>query len=121
MLGTYFNVVSLGFLFLLFSSWVAYVMFEDTEQGKTIFTSFGTTLYQTFVLFTTSNNPDAWIPAYKASRCFKSQLAKQVSEKDRTRKRILRKVFNLTDKNNCGYLNKEQCIHQFEELNKYSS
>ncbi|KAI8007666.1 Two pore calcium channel protein 1A [Camellia lanceoleosa] len=146
MLSTYFNVVALGFLFLLFSSWVAYVMFEDTEQGKTVFTSFGTTLYQMFVLFTTSNNPDAWIPAYKASRwyclyfvlyvllgvyfvtnlilavvydSFKSQLAKQVSEKDRTRKRILGKVFNLIDKNNCGYLNKEQCIHLFEELNKY--
>ncbi|CAL5342606.1 unnamed protein product [Camellia sinensis] len=146
MLSTYFNVVALGFLFLLFSSWVAYVMFEDTEQGKTVFTSFGTTLYQMFVLFTTSNNPDVWIPAYKASRwyclyfvlyvllgvyfvtnlilavvydSFKSQLAKQVSEKDRTRKRILGKVFNLIDKNNCGYLNKEQCIHLFEELNKY--
>ncbi|KAL7215999.1 hypothetical protein ACSBR1_028029 [Camellia fascicularis] len=146
MLSTYFNVVALGFLFLLFSSWVAYVMFEDTEQGKTVFTSFGTTLYQMFVLFTTSNNPDAWIPAYKASRwyclyfvlyvllgvyfvtnlilavvydSFKSQLAKQVSEKDRTRKRILGKVFNLIDKNNCGYLNKEQCIHLFEELNNY--
>ncbi|CAL5379500.1 unnamed protein product [Camellia sinensis] len=103
MLSTYFNVVALGFLFLLFSSWVAYVMFEDTEHGKTVFTSFDTALYQMFVLFTTSNNPDAWIPAYKASRCFKSQLAKQVSEKDCTRKIILGKVFNLIHKNNCGY------------------
>lgn len=52
-------------LFLLFSSWLAYVIFEDTEQGKTIFTSYGTTLYQMFILYTTSNNPDVWIPAYK--------------------------------------------------------
>lgn len=59
------SLQALGLLFLLFSSWVAYVMFEDTQQGKTVFTSFGTTLYQMFVLFTTSNNPDVWIPAYK--------------------------------------------------------
>lgn len=56
---------ALGLLFLLFSSWIAYVMFEDTDQGKTVFTSYGTTTYQMFVLFTTSNNPDVWIPAYK--------------------------------------------------------
>ncbi|CAL5391575.1 unnamed protein product [Camellia sinensis] len=90
MLSTYLNILALGLLFLLFSSWIAYVMFEDTEQGKTVFTSFGTTLYQMFVLFTTSNNPDVWIPAYK--------LAKQVAEKDRMRNRTLGKAFNLIDK-----------------------
>ncbi|XP_058220116.1 two pore calcium channel protein 1B isoform X1 [Rhododendron vialii] len=146
MLSTYFNVVALGLLFLLFSSWVAYVMFEDTEQGKTIFTSFGTTLYQMLILFTTSNNPDVWIPAYKTSRwfclffilyvllgvyfvsnlilavvydSFKSQLVKQVAEKDRMRKRILGKAFNLIDKNDQGYLDKDQCILLFEALNTY--
>ncbi|GFS41135.1 two-pore channel 1 [Actinidia rufa] len=46
-------------------------------------------------------------------------LAKQVVEKDRTRTRILEKAFNLIDKNNLGYLNKDQCIRLFEELNKY--
>ncbi|KAL0288721.1 UNVERIFIED_CONTAM: Two pore calcium channel protein 1A, partial [Sesamum angustifolium] len=127
-------------------SWLAYVIFEDTEQGKTIFTSYGATLYQMFILFTTSNNPDVWIPAYKASRwyclffvlyvlvgvyfvtnlilavvydSFKSELVKQVAEKDRTRTRILKKAFNLIDNNNLGYLNKDQCIRLFEELNKY--
>ncbi|KAJ9170953.1 hypothetical protein P3X46_019012 [Hevea brasiliensis] len=70
MLGTYVNVLALWLLFLLFSSWLAYVMFEDTQQGKTVFTSYGTTLYQMFVLFTTSNNPDVWIPAYKDSRWY---------------------------------------------------
>ncbi|XP_030929792.1 two pore calcium channel protein 1A-like isoform X6 [Quercus lobata] len=64
-LDTYLNVLALGLLFLLFSSWLAYVMFEDTQQGKIVFTSYGTTLYQMFILFTTSNNPDVWIPAYK--------------------------------------------------------
>ncbi|GMN53797.1 hypothetical protein TIFTF001_022926 [Ficus carica] len=125
MLGTYLNVMALSLLFLLFASWVAYVMFEDTQQGKTLFTSYGTTLYQMFVLFTTSNNPDVWIPAYKASRwyclyfvlyvllgvyfvtnlilavvydSFKSELVKQVFEMDEMRKRTLKKAFNLLDK-----------------------
>ncbi|KAL3631549.1 mitochondrial thiamine pyrophosphate transporter [Castilleja foliolosa] len=146
MLGTYLNVLALWLLFLLFSSWLAYVIFEDTVQGKTLFTSYGTTLYQMFVLFTTSNNPDVWIPAYKASRwyslffvlyvllgvyfvtnlilavvydSFKDQLVKQVVEKDRNRTRILKKAFNLIDNENLGHLNKDQCIRLFEELNKY--
>ncbi|OWM78652.1 hypothetical protein CDL15_Pgr002823 [Punica granatum] len=146
MLGTYFNILALLLLFLLLSSWVAYVMFEDTQQGKTEFTSYGATLYQIFVLFTTSNNPDVWIPAYKLSRwyalffvlfvllgvyfvtnlilavvydSFKGELAKQVSEMDHSRKRILAKAFSLIDEDSAGSLNKKQCISLFEELNKY--
>lgn len=146
MIVTYLNVLALGLLYLLFSSWLAYVMFEDTEQGKKVFTSFGATTYQMFVLFTTSNNPDVWIPAYKVSRwyslffvlyellgvyfvtnlilavvydSFKDQLAKQIGEKDRMRKRILKKAFNLIDENAYGSLNIDQCIHLFEELNRY--
>ncbi|CAA3015964.1 two pore calcium channel 1B [Olea europaea subsp. europaea] len=146
MLPTYCNILALWLLFLLFSSWLAFVIFEDTEQGKTLFTSYGTTLYQLFVLFTTSNNPDVWIPAYKSSRwyclffvlyillgvyfvtnlilavvydSFKSELVKQVAKKDRMRMRILTKAFNLIDNNDLGYLNKDQCIRLFEELNKY--
>ncbi|MED6154975.1 mitochondrial thiamine pyrophosphate transporter [Stylosanthes scabra] len=146
MVGTYLNVLALGLLFLLFASWVAYVMFEDTIQGKTVFTSYGATLYQIFVLFTTSNNPDVWVPAYKASRwyclyfviyvllgvyfvtnlvlavvydSFKSELVKQVFKMDRMRTAMLEKAFNLLDTHSTGYLNKEQCIRLFEELNKY--
>ncbi|CAI9782265.1 unnamed protein product [Fraxinus pennsylvanica] len=146
MLPTYSNILALWLLFLLFSSWLAFVIFEDTKQGKTVFTSYGTTLFQMFVLFTTSNNPDVWIPAYKSSRwsclffvlyvllgvyfvtnlilavvynSFKSELVKQVAEKDRVRMRILKKAFNLIDNNDLGYLNKDQCIRLFEELNKY--
>ncbi|KAL9268653.1 Two pore calcium channel protein 1A-like protein [Drosera capensis] len=146
MLWTYLNVLALWLLFLLFSSWVAYVIFEDTVQGEMVFTSYGTTLYQMFVLFTTSNNPDVWLPAYKASRwyclffmlyvllgvyfvtnlilavvydSFKDQLAKQVVERDCMRRRILVKAFNLIDRRSLGYLNKEQSMHLFEELSKY--
>ncbi|PIN14203.1 hypothetical protein CDL12_13171 [Handroanthus impetiginosus] len=146
MLGTYLSVLALWLLFLLFSSWLAYVIFEDTEQGRTLFNSYGSTLYQMFVLFTTSNNPDVWIPAYKASRwyslffilyvllgvyfvtnlilavvydSFKGELVKQVAEKDRARTRILKKAFNLIDENNLGYLNKDECVRLFEELNRY--
>ncbi|XP_034210285.1 two pore calcium channel protein 1 isoform X5 [Prunus dulcis] len=46
-------------------------------------------------------------------------LAKQVSEMDQSRKSILKKAFNLLDKDNVGSLNKDQCIQLFEELNKY--
>ncbi|KAK3184137.1 hypothetical protein Dsin_031423 [Dipteronia sinensis] len=146
MVVTYLNVLALGLLFLLFSSWLAYVFFEDTQQGKIVFASYGTTLYQMFVLFTTSNNPDVWIPAYKDSRwyslffvlyvllgvyfvtnlilavvydSFKDQLAKQVSKMDRMRRRMLEKAFNVIDKDNVGFLDKKQCIRLFEELNKY--
>ncbi|XP_031253389.1 two pore calcium channel protein 1 [Pistacia vera] len=133
MLGMYLNVLALGLLFLLIASWVAYVMFEDTQQGKTVFTSYGTTLYKMLILFTTSNNPDVWIPAYKDNPqmkvtnlilavvydSFKGQLAKQVSDMDRMRKSILGKAFNLIDKDNVGSLDKEQCIQLFQELNKY--
>uniref|UniRef100_A0A1D1Y9M5 Two pore calcium channel protein 1A n=3 Tax=Anthurium amnicola TaxID=1678845 RepID=A0A1D1Y9M5_9ARAE len=148
MMGMYLNVLALWLLFILFSSWLAYVMFEDTQQGKILFSSFGTTLYQMFVLFTTSNNPDVWIPAYKSSRwsclffvlyvligvyfitnlilavvydSFKVQLAQQVAEMDSMRIRILRKAFSTIDKHNHGFLNKNQCICLFKELNKYRS
>ncbi|WVZ69278.1 hypothetical protein U9M48_018091 [Paspalum notatum var. saurae] len=147
-IGTYLNVLALSLLFLLFASWLAYVTFEDTPQGKTIFTSYGTTLYQMFVLFTTSNNPDVWVPAYKSSRwyalfiviyvllgvyfltnlilaviydSFKEQLAKQLAQVDSIRKNILQKAFDLIDTNGQGYLNKEQCISLLDELNKYRS
>ncbi|KAL8506571.1 hypothetical protein ACS0TY_017457 [Phlomoides rotata] len=146
MLLTYLNVLALLLLFLLFSSWLAYVIFEDTEQGRTIFTSYGRTLYHMFILFTTSNNPDVWIPAYKASRwhslffvlyvllgvyfvtnlvlavvydSFKGELVKQVAGKDRKRTRILKKAFNIIDEDNLGYLSIDQCIRLFEELNRY--
>ncbi|CAM8884818.1 unnamed protein product [Rhodiola kirilowii] len=146
MLGTYLNVMVLGLLFLLFSSWLAYVIFEDTQQGKQVFPTYGATLYNMLILFTTSNYPDVWIPAYKASRwyclffilyvllgvyfvtnlilavvydSFKSELAKQVGEMDNMRKKNLAKAFNLIDDRKVGYLQKEQCIQLFEELNKY--
>lgn len=146
MLDTYLNILALGLLFLVFASWVAYVIFEDTIQGKTVFNSFSTTLYQMFLLFNTANNPDVWVPAYKSSRSsilffvlfvligvyfvtnlilavvydsFKSELVKQVSEMDRMRRAMLEKSFNLLDTHKIGYLNKDQCIRLFEELNKY--
>ncbi|ESQ38037.1 hypothetical protein EUTSA_v10029480mg [Eutrema salsugineum] len=124
MLGTYLNIL----------------------QGLTVFTSYGVTLYQMFILFTTSNNPDVWIPAYKSSRwsslffvlyvligvyfvtnlilavvydSFKEQLAKQVTGMDRMKRRMLEKAFGLIDTDNTGVINKEQCIKLFEELTNY--
>ncbi|XP_071700865.1 two pore calcium channel protein 1A [Rutidosis leptorrhynchoides] len=146
MIGTYLNVLALWALFLLFSSWLAYVIFEDTQQGTTVFVSYPVTLYQMFVLFTTSNNPDVWIPAYKSSRwssiffvlyvllgvyfvtnlvlavvydSFKGELVKQVAAKDAMRKKILLKAFILIAGDADGSLNQKQCIELFEELNNY--
>nr|ATG70803.1 ATCCH1 fatty acid oxygenation upregulated 2 [Juniperus scopulorum] len=146
MVAVYLDVLALMVLFLLFSSWLAYIMFEDTKQGKLIFTSYGETLCQMFVLFTTSNNPDVWIPAYKSSRIsclffmlyilfgvyfvtnlilavvydsFKKQLAKQVAEMDKMRNRTLETAFTLLDENKCGFLDKDQCAELFQALNMY--
>ncbi|CAI9279992.1 unnamed protein product [Lactuca saligna] len=146
MFTTYLNVLALWLLFLLFSSWLAYVIFEDTQQGTTIFVSYSATLYQMFVLFTTSNNPDVWIPAYKSSRwssiffilyvllgvyfvtnlilavvydCFKSELVKQVGEKDQMKTQMLGTAFRLIDEKDFGFVDRDQCIQLLEELNRY--
>ncbi|KAI3499044.1 hypothetical protein L1887_34836 [Cichorium endivia] len=146
MLTTYLNILALWLLFLLFSSWLAYVIFEDTQQGTTIFVSYPATLYHMFVLFTTSNNPDVWIPAYKSSRwssiffvlyvllgvyfvtnlvlavvydCFKLELVKQVGEKDQMKTRMLNTAFRFIDERVIGFVDKDQCIQLLGELNKY--
>ncbi|XP_042976295.1 two pore calcium channel protein 1A-like isoform X2 [Carya illinoinensis] len=120
MLGTFLNVLALGLLFLLFSTWLAYVIFEDTQQGTTEFTSYGTTLYQMFVLFTTSNNPDVWIPAYKDSRwyCLFFVLYVLLGVYFVTNL-ILAVVYDSFKGQNRGFIDKQQCILLFEELNKY--
>ncbi|XLU50083.1 hypothetical protein S245_044897, partial [Arachis hypogaea] len=46
-------------------------------------------------------------------------LVKQVFEMDHMRRAMLEKAFNLLDTHSTGYLNKDQCIKLFEELNKY--
>nr|CAD1834441.1 unnamed protein product [Ananas comosus var. bracteatus] len=143
MFGMYLNVLALSLLFLLFASWLAYVTFEDTQQGWTVFTSYGATLYQMFVLFTTSNNPDVWIPAYKNSRwsslffvlyvllavyfltnlilavvyeSFKGQLAKQIVEMDSVRKSILEKAFSLIDNYFSDMAVGLSCVAQFNDV-----
>lgn len=140
------DIVALFLLFLLFSSGLAFVLFEDTQQGKTYFSTYGNTLYQMFILFTTSNNPDVWLPAYKASRftclffilyilfgvyfitnlilavvydSFKEQLAKLVKERKSKQAKILEAAFNFLDDQRRGYLDIEQCASLFKALNKY--
>ncbi|GJW79281.1 two pore calcium channel protein 1 isoform X2 [Tanacetum coccineum] len=46
-------------------------------------------------------------------------LVKQVCWKDEMRKRILKRAFDLIDKDGVGHLDKEQCIILFKELNAY--
>ncbi|CAM6101096.1 unnamed protein product [Calypogeia fissa] len=140
------DVAALTLLFVLFSSWLAYVLFEDTLQGQEVFTSYIQTLYQMTVLFTTSNNPDVWLPAYKQSRfsslffiiyiligvffitnlvlavvydSFKGQLANYLVGVEKTRSEILDTTFNLLDEDGKGSLDLHQCSRLFKELNQY--
>ncbi|RZC47818.1 hypothetical protein C5167_040764 [Papaver somniferum] len=119
-----------------------------TQQGRTTFYSFGVTMYQMFLLFNRSNDPDVWIPAYKESRWyslffilyillgvfflsnlilavvydrFKAQLAGQVAKKDKLRTRILTKAFNLIDTDMESMITKGQLYRLIEELNKFRS
>ncbi|KAG0562969.1 hypothetical protein KC19_9G186300 [Ceratodon purpureus] len=140
------DIAALLGLYLLFSSWLAYVLFEDTVQGNIVFTTYSTTLYQMSILFTTSNNPDVWLPAYKSSRftslffilyilfgvyfimnlilavvydSFKGQLAKLLINEEDKRQRVLGAAFSLLDDQRRGYLDARQCAKLFGELNKY--
>lgn len=140
------DIVALFLVFLLFSSCLAFVLFEDTEQGRIYFSTYGNTLYRMFVLFTTSNNPDVWLPAYKAFRSscfffilyilfgvyfitnlilavvydsFKEQLVILIRERRSKRKRILQAAFTLLDIERRGYLDTVQCNLLFKALNKY--
>ncbi|KAH7288344.1 hypothetical protein KP509_31G023000 [Ceratopteris richardii] len=145
-IGKVLDIVVLSILFLLFSSVLAFVLFEDTEQGKEYFSSYGSTLYQMFVLFTTSNNPDVWLPAYKAFRSsclffilyilfgvyfitnlilavvydsFKEQLAALVKGRRCKRNNSLQAAFNLLDVEKRGFLDSVQVVSLFKSLNKY--
>jgi two pore calcium channel protein len=98
------------------------------------------------ILYTTSNNPDVWIPAYKESRysaiffvlyilfgvyfitnlvlavvydSFKGQLANLVVEAENARQGVLSAAFDLLDDQNRGYLDIQQCGKLFKELNSY--
>lgn len=140
------DIVVLFVLFLMFSSVLAFVLFEDTEQGTVYFSTYGLTLYQMFVLFTTSNNPDCWLPAYKAIRSsclffilyilfgvyfitnlilavvydsFKEQLVAVLKDQRRKRKSVLQQAFNILDVESRGFLDVVQCVSLFKALNKY--
>ncbi|KAF2576048.1 hypothetical protein F2Q70_00000174 [Brassica cretica] len=116
------------------------------EARSRIFWTSRLNLVKMFILFTTSNNPDVWIRAYKSSRwsslffvlyvligvyfvtnlilavvydSFKEQLAKQVSGMDQMKRRMLEKAFGLIDKDKTGQIDKEQCIKLFEQLTNY--
>ncbi|KAL4577551.1 hypothetical protein LXL04_013660 [Taraxacum kok-saghyz] len=99
MLYTYLNVLALWLLFLLFSSWLAYVIFEDTQQGTRVFMSYLSTLYHMFVLFTTSNNLDVWIPAYKSSRWYSIFfiLYEHVLSERKRREKLAQRFMSLSD------------------------
>ncbi|KAL3701109.1 hypothetical protein R1sor_019131 [Riccia sorocarpa] len=145
-LPDFLDATNLLALFILFSSWLGYVLFQDTDQGREVFTSFGRTLYGMTVLFTTSNNPDLWLTAYKQARSsglffilyilvgvyfitnlvlaiiyesFKEQLAEHFLQMDEKGIECLDKAFRLLDEQKTGYLSLNQCFALFEKLKDY--
>ncbi|KAL3701106.1 hypothetical protein R1sor_019128 [Riccia sorocarpa] len=145
-LPDFFDVATLLVLFVLFSSWLGYILFEDTVQGTEVFTSFPATVYGMSILFTTSNNPDLWLTAYKQARIsslffivyiligvyfvtnlvlavvydsFKGQLAEHFMSLEQRRNELLKTTFNLLDEHKTGFLDVRQCSALFKELNNY--
>ncbi|KAL2650542.1 hypothetical protein R1flu_018670 [Riccia fluitans] len=145
-LPDFIDVAALLSLFILFSSWLGYILFEDTVQGKEVFTSYMLTLYGMTILFTTENNPDLWLPAYKQAPIssvffilyiligvyfmtnlvlaviydsFKGQLAEHFMQEEQRKDELLKITFNLLDQDERGYLDVKQCSALFRELNNY--
>ncbi|KAJ0879208.1 putative EF-hand domain, Ion transport domain, EF-hand domain pair protein [Helianthus annuus] len=137
MVGTYLNVLALWLLFLLFSSWLAYVILKipNRELHSFFLTLLPCTrclfflphpTIQTFG-FLPTNHQDGLrfffvlyvlLGVYFVTNLvlavvydsFKAELVKQVCSKDEMRTRILRRAFDLIVKKGTDYLDKEQCI-----------
>jgi len=68
-------IASLVICVLLFT-WVGVILFarscalgvQCVDEGSKHFNTWGESIASMWVLFTTANNPDVWLPAYKASR-----------------------------------------------------
>lgn len=141
----YLDMIVFLSVFLIFSSWLAYILFEDTPQGD-IFSNYFTTFYHMHVLLQSQNSPDEWLPAYKNSRLsavffvlylifglyfimnmvlavifdsFKDRLREGYKE-ERTRQILtLNYVFDLLDEEKKGFLDFHQVEELLKELNNY--
>lgn len=64
----YAVVLAALFLTIWVFIWMGMVLFCRTPEGKVSFFSWGDAVAVMWILFTTSNDPNAWIPAYSTSR-----------------------------------------------------
>jgi len=60
-------LVSLALCVLLFV-WLGLVLFAGTAEGRERFSGWQSALSSMWILYTTANSPDVWIPAYNANR-----------------------------------------------------
>lgn len=128
------NFIDVAFLlavFILFSSWLAFVVFRHTAQGDVEFRTFPKTANALFVLLTTANNPNVWVLAFNAHRAsffffaayliigiyfllnlnlsviyssYKSQMAAREEKQVTARHETLRTAFKLLDEGKRGYI-----------------
>ncbi|GAQ86801.1 hypothetical protein KFL_003120080 [Klebsormidium nitens] len=142
----FMDIFILGFVYVAFSSWLAYVLFEDTLQGKEEFTTFSITSLKMVILFTGSNNPDVWQKAYEEHRAysiffvvylllglyfltnlvlavifdsFQKQLGQARKAKEANKRRVLSRAFAFVDGDNRGYIDSDQLTGLMHALNLY--
>jgi len=60
-------LLALLFTVLLFT-WFGLILFADTEEGDTYFSSWSIALSNMWILFTTANSPDVYVPVYTSHR-----------------------------------------------------
>lgn len=62
------EVIFALFLFVFLFVWYGMVLFIHSQEGSVDFFNWGDGMAKMWILFTTANSPDAFIPAYNASR-----------------------------------------------------
>ena len=59
-----FPMMAFIVIYILYFSWMGERMFSGTLEGVQYFSSFGDSVFNMFVLLSTSNFPDVMLPAY---------------------------------------------------------
>ncbi|GAQ81992.1 hypothetical protein KFL_000970180 [Klebsormidium nitens] len=143
----FLDMMTLVGIWLLFSAWLMYLLFEDSLQGELTFTSYRATLNEAIIaMFTGSNVPDFWMPAFNQNRIaclvfmaflfistnffmslilavvyngYKDQLTSEYKQSYMQRHSILSAAFGLLDEENKGHLDIGQVSSLLQALNKY--
>lgn len=54
--------------YVVFAAWLAFALYAGTDVGREMCPTLGASLKGMFILLTTANNPDYWVPAYRTNR-----------------------------------------------------